>query len=242
MNRYFLIICFLGYYYNGWQKQINTVNTIENILETKISFLLKSKINLVSCSRTDKGVNALSLYVHFDIKKKLNNDFLKKINFLLPKFIYIKNFFLINNKIHARYTVINRSYIYLILLKKNPFLYKKSIYIYKKINYKKLLLLSTIIKNNKKFYKFTNNNKNINCICNIQSIKWYIINNKILIFYIKSNRFLKKMIRCIIGTILKYSVNNIPLKHFFKIYYNNNLNFLNNIVPSYGLYLLNIKY
>ncbi|XBT18619.1 MAG: tRNA pseudouridine synthase A [Candidatus Shikimatogenerans sp. Tcar] len=244
MKRYFINIIFNGFIYKGWQKQKKCLNTIQNILEQKISLILKEKIKIISCSRTDKLVNAFSLYAHFDTYNKIKYNFLTILNKLLPIFIQIKDIFLVNNNLHARYSVLSRSYLYIINFKKNPFLYKKSFFLKKKINYRKLLCITSFIKNIKNFKKFTIKDVK-NTICNIYNIKWIIINESFLFFYIEANRYLKYMIRCIIGTILKISTNKLSLIKFISNYYLKDKkykNFLKYLVPSYALYLLNVKY
>ncbi|XBT18128.1 MAG: hypothetical protein ABNO52_00720 [Candidatus Shikimatogenerans sp. Tser] len=170
--RYFINIIFNGYNYYGWQKQ-NNKNTIENILEKKIKYILKKKIKIITCSRTDKLVNSFSLYAHFDIDSYIKNKniFLKKINNFLPVYIQIKNIFLVKSNIHARYSVLSRTYLYIINFIKNPFLYKKSFFLKKNINYYKLMLITKIIKNIKDFKNFTNKKNIKNTICNIYDIK-----------------------------------------------------------------------
>ncbi|XBT18297.1 MAG: tRNA pseudouridine(38-40) synthase TruA [Candidatus Shikimatogenerans sp. Tduv] len=238
--RYFINIIYNGYNYYGFQKQ-KKKNTIEKILESSINKILKKNIKIIPCSRTDKLVNSFNFYMHFDIDIFLKNNFINVLNKILPIYIQIKDIFLVKNELHARYSVINRSYLYIINLNKNPFLYKKSYFLNRKINYKKMLLITEIIKNIKNFKYFTTKNIKNNNICNIYSIKWFIVNENFLFFYIKANRFLKFMIRSIIGVILKISTNKISFNKFFFLLKNKKY-FIKYLLPSYALYLLDVKY
>ncbi|XCC45384.1 MAG: hypothetical protein ABUS76_00575 [Candidatus Shikimatogenerans sp. Ttur] len=111
---------------------------------------------------------------------------------------------------------------------------------YNKINFNKLLIITKIININNNFYSFTSN-KYYNNNCYIKYIKWFFLKNNILIFYIKANRYLKYMIRCIIGIILKISLNKKNFFFFFKCF-KKKKKFLKYLIPSYGLYLLNVEY
>ena len=128
--RYFLEISYLGTNYHGWQIQPNSI-TIQGVLEDCISKLLKLKIKLVGAGRTDTGVHANQMFAHFDIDDKINDtdQMIYKLNSFLPHEIVVKKIFQVNNKAHARFDAVCRSYEYFISTEKNPFELNKSYYL-----------------------------------------------------------------------------------------------------------------
>ncbi|BDT61476.1 MAG: tRNA pseudouridine synthase A [Flavobacteriales endosymbiont of Rhyzopertha dominica] len=244
--KYFIKLSYNGNNYNGWQKQKNTKFTIQEEIENKISIILKKKINIIGCSRTDSGVHANIMYAHFNYKKKINKKiFIYKINILISFNIVIYKIFKVNNKIHARFNAKFREYKYIISYKKYPFY--KNLYWYwnykNKLNIKLMNKAIKIIINRKNFYLFTKikkNNINNNYNCNIYYAYWKKYKNYIF-FYIKSNRFLRKMVRYIISICIEVGIKKINIKELKekikkkKIFFNIN-------VPAYGLYLNKIKY
>ncbi|WGH28154.1 MAG: tRNA pseudouridine(38-40) synthase TruA [Candidatus Shikimatogenerans bostrichidophilus] len=242
--RFFLKLSYNGYYYNGWQKQLNNKLTIEEEIENKISIILKKKINIIGASRTDSGVHAKIMFAHFDYKYNIKKKFfLFKINLLLSNNITINNIFKVKNNIHARFNVKYRIYKYILSYNKNPFY--KNLYWYfkkkKKLNIKLMNKAINIIIKRKNFYLFSKKEKKkINYICNIYYAFWKKKKNYIF-FFIKSNRFLRKMVRFIISICIEIGLKKINIYDLNKKIKNNNIKFNIN-VPPYGLYLNKIKY
>ncbi|WGH24863.1 MAG: tRNA pseudouridine(38-40) synthase TruA [Candidatus Shikimatogenerans bostrichidophilus] len=241
--RYLIKLSYNGIHYHGWQKQPNNI-TIEEEIENKISIILKENINIIGASRTDSGVHANRMYAHFDYNKYINKKlFLYKINLLISKYIYIKDIRLIKNNIHARYDALYRVYKYIISYKKKPFYNNLYWYWYKnkKININLMNRAINIIINSNKFDLFTiKKNEKLNYICNIYFANWSYKNNYI-IFNIKSNRFLRKMIRIIISVCIDIGIKKKTLDELINEIKNNNIKYNIN-VPPYGLYLNKIEY
>ncbi|WGH27682.1 MAG: tRNA pseudouridine(38-40) synthase TruA [Candidatus Shikimatogenerans bostrichidophilus] len=247
MIRYFIKISYNGYFYNGWQKQKNNCLTIEEEIENKISIILKKKINITGASRTDSGVHAKLMFAHFDykyiIKKK---KFLYKINLLISSNIKIHDLLIVKKNIHARFNAKYRIYKYIISYNKDPF--NQNLYWFwkykKKLNINLMNKAVNIIKNNNNYFLFSKkfkkekNNKNYNC--NIYYAYWQKINNNIF-FFIKSNRFLRKMVRLIISISIEIGLKKITIYDLIYKIKNKKIFFKIN-VPPYGLYLIKIKY
>ncbi|MDH3004905.1 MAG: tRNA pseudouridine(38-40) synthase TruA [Candidatus Shikimatogenerans sp. JK-2022] len=244
--RFFIKLSYNGINYHGWQKQKNN-NTIEEEIEKKFSIILKENINIIGASRTDSGVHANIMFAHFDynfniikIKKKI----IYKINLIISKDIKIKDIFAVKPKIHARYNVLYREYKYIISYEKNPF--NLNFYWYwwrkKKININLMNKAIEIIIKRKNFFLFCKKKKEIkkNYNCNIYYAFWKKINNKIF-FFIKANRFLRKMVRFIISKCIEIGIKKINIYDLRKKIQNNKLSYNIN-VPPYGLYLNKIKY
>ncbi|WGH24679.1 MAG: tRNA pseudouridine(38-40) synthase TruA [Candidatus Shikimatogenerans bostrichidophilus] len=232
-----------GINYHGWQRQPNNI-TIEEEIEEKLLIILKEKINIIGASRTDSGVHANKMYAHFDYNKYINKKlFLYKINLLISRYINIKDIRLIKNNIHARYDAIYRVYQYIISYKKRPLYNNLYWYWYKKrrININLMNKAIRIIISRKSFDLFTIKKKGrLNYRCHIYFANWTIINNNIILL-IKSNRFLRKMIRIIISVCIDIGTKKKTLNQLINEIKNNNIKYNIN-VPPYGLYLKDIKY
>ncbi|WGH27166.1 MAG: tRNA pseudouridine(38-40) synthase TruA [Candidatus Shikimatogenerans bostrichidophilus] len=242
--RYFLKLSYNGYYYNGWQKQLNNIFTIEEEIENKMSIILKKKINIIGASRTDSGVHAKLMFAHFDYKYNIKKKkFLYKINLLISSYIIIHDILKVKNNVHARFNAKYRIYKYIISYYKDPFY--KNLYFFwnkkKKLNIDLMNKAVNIIINRKNFFLFSKKDKKIiNYNCNIYYAYW-IKNNNYIFFFIKSNRFLRKMVRFIISICVEIGLKKINIYDLIKKINNNKLNFNINI-PPYGLYLIKIKY
>ncbi|WOX79164.1 tRNA pseudouridine(38-40) synthase TruA [Candidatus Shikimatogenerans bostrichidophilus] len=242
--RYFIKLSYNGFHFKGWQKQKNNKLTIEEEIENKISIILNKPINLIGASRTDSGVHAKLMFAHFDYNNTINKKkFLYKINLLISSYIIIYDLFKVKNNVHARFSAIYRIYKYIIGYKKNPF-YKNLYWYWKyknKLNINLMNKAINIIINRKNFILFSTTNKKLkNYNCNIYYAYWNK-KNKYIYFIIKSNRFLRKMVRFIISLCIEIGLNKITiydLKNKIKkkkIFFNIN-------IPPYGLYLKKIKY
>ncbi|WGH25046.1 MAG: tRNA pseudouridine(38-40) synthase TruA [Candidatus Shikimatogenerans bostrichidophilus] len=246
--RYLIKLSYNGNYYHGWQKQPNTSKTIEEEIENKLYIILRKKINIIGASRTDSGVHANIMFAHFDYNSLIEKKwFLYKINLLISSNINIKNIYQIKDNIHARYNAKYRIYKYYISYFKYPFLNKLYWYWYynKNINIKSMNKAIRIIINRKYFNLFTikdrNSSKNKQKYkCNIYYAYWIKYKNNIL-FKIKSNRFLRKMIRIIISICIEIGIKKKTINELINEIKNNNIKYNIN-VPTYGLYLNKIKY
>ncbi|WP_185857970.1 tRNA pseudouridine(38-40) synthase TruA [Blattabacterium cuenoti] len=244
--RFFIELAYNGKHFFGWQIQKN-VNTVEEKLEYCLSKLLKTSINIVGASRTDKGVHAQQMFAHFDYEKKINNNFVNKLNVFLPKSIQVLKIFPVKKNIHARFDAIKRTYKYYLTHEKNPFNQDFSWYYFYPLDIQKMNIASKKLmeyedfssfckkKRNKKHYEKENN------ICKIYHASWSEENN-VLCFTIEANRFLRSMVRGIIGSLINVGRNKIHMNEFIKIIELKNSNFCKLIVPACGLFLTKIIY
>ena len=241
--RYVIYISYLGTDYHGWQVQDNALS-IQYILNNSLSKILKEDIKTVGAGRTDSGVHALNQAAHFDFNKSLdNNDFLYKINSILPNDISVNKLIKVKNDFHARFDAIERSYIYKIHLKKTPFLYGLSYRYKNKINLSILNKACKIIISNKNFKSFCKSKSDVkNYICNLVSAKWKKGENDTFFFEISSDRFLRGMVRSIVGTMLILNEKKINLSDFKKIILDNDRKNAGYSVFPGGLYLKQILY
>jgi tRNA pseudouridine38-40 synthase len=242
IKRYFIDITYKGENYCGWQIQPNGIS-IQAILETKLSLILQENIKIIGASRTDAKVNARQMIAHFDTYKNINTHyFLYRINLFTPKDISINDIYQVKNYIHARYDAINRTYKYIISIKKNPFNIELAwLVMNKQICIKKLNISSKMISSIKYFDLFCKKHKKeMNTKCVIKTAYW-VKYKSYFIFTITSNRFMRNMVRAIVGLSLDVGRNKITLLELENIIKNNKKNKINSAPPQ-GLFLHKITY
>ncbi len=240
--RYFVKLSYDGTNYFGWQIQPRQIS-IQEVLQNSFSTILQKQINLIGAGRTDTGVHASCYYAHFDFDEELNCEkLIFKVNSFLPKDITIFEIFKVSDNLHARFSAISRTYKYFISQNRNPFTRNHSWYLYGKLNFDAMNEASQMLLKYNDFTSFaklhsqTNNN-----ICNIISAEWQQNENGI-IFIISANRFLRNMVRAIVGTIVDVGKEKITLSDFNSIILSKNRSLASESAPAKGLFLFDIKY
>ena len=241
--RYFIEIAYNGKNYNGWQAQPNEP-TVQETLTHAVSTILAEEIKLVGAGRTDTGVHALQLFAHFDIGKQLDLDWLvKRLNAFLPEDIVVKSVFLVGDEHHARFDALSRSYEYRILLGRDPFLTDTTWQIHHRepdldaMN--KAAALLPVYTDFKCFSKSNTDVKTYNC--KIVKAQW-ILNGNRLTFYITADRFLRNMVRAIVGTLIDVGLHKTSIEDFMRIIESRNRSEAGLSVPPQGLFLSSIVY
>ncbi|MCL7753941.1 tRNA pseudouridine(38-40) synthase TruA [Polaribacter sp. Z022] len=240
--RYFIELSYNGKNYHGWQIQPDVISVQEK-LNKAVSTIFQEKIEVVGAGRTDTGVHASQMFAHFDIEKEPKGDIPHKLNSLLPHDIVVYDFFSVDNEKHARFDAKSRSYEYKIWLGRNPFLLDFSWQIHSQnldLNLMneaaKLLLEYTDFQT---FSKVKTDVYTYNC--NVTEAVWKQVDNE-LIFYITANRFLRNMVRAIVGTLVDVGLGKISKEDFRKIIESKNRSNAGLSVPAKGLFLTKIKY
>ncbi|MEN8125102.1 MAG: tRNA pseudouridine(38-40) synthase TruA [Bacteroidota bacterium] len=240
--RYFIELSYNGKKYHGWQNQPNAIS-VQETLEKAFSVLLRQKIELMGCGRTDTGVHAAQFFAHFDINKSIDDNFLYKINSFLPKDIAIHHFFLVDDNAHARFDATSRSYEYRVNLGKNPFLLDTSWQIHSK-----MIDVSLMNEAAKELYNYTNfksfsrSNTDVKTYeCVISNALW-IKEDDLLIFNITANRFLRNMVRAIVGTLMEVGLGKITIREFKKIIESKDRTKAGASAKAKGLFLTKITY
>ena len=241
--RYFIEISYLGTNYHGWQSQPNAI-TIQEIIENCLSKILNSTVKLVAAGRTDAGVHAKQMYAHFDSDMKINDikSFEHKVNSFLPKDIVVRKLILVHNNAHARFDALYREYEYHISLKKNPFETDKAYFFKKSLDIKKMNKCCNIMLQYTNFKSFSKSKTDVKTYdCKIYEAKW-ILNENSLIFKIKADRFLRNMVRAIVGTLIEIGLGKITEKEFKLIIEKKDRQLAGFSVPAHALFLKNIDY
>lgn len=238
--RYFIKLSYNGTHYHGWQIQ-KTGLTVEEIIEKYFSRLLDKSINLIGSGRTDKGVHAKEFFAHLDYEKQLDKKLILRLNAFLPKDIAVYGIYLVTPKAHARFSANSRTYEYRISLSKDPFCLGLNWQCkYKPLNINFMNKASEILKKYTNFSSFCKLNIS-NCYSKIEYAYWYFKGGKLL-FEIKANRFLRNMVRCLIGTLLNVGKEKINIKQFCDIIETKDRLNAGPSAPAEGLFLKKICY
>ncbi len=240
--RYFIEISYNGSNFHGWQIQPNAV-TVQETIERAFFTLLKKKIKLIAAGRTDAGVHATQMYAHFDLEEQdLLLGLKVKLNSYLGKDISVKNLYKMNKDAHARFDAMEREYKYFIIQEKDVHNQESKYFFSRKLDFKLIQSATEIIKKNKNFKSFCKTRTDVtNFECEIFDFQ-FEVNEHEIIFTIKANRFLRNMVRSIIGTILDIGLKRTTLKDLNNIIKKSNRIYAGPSAPAHGLFLTGIKY
>lgn len=244
--RYFFRISYDGTPFYGWQIQSQSSNTIQGNLESYLSKLVREEIQIVGCGRTDSGVHARDYIFHLDVAQELDAAVLKyKLNRMLPQEIVIHNIYLVSEELHARYSAISRSYTYMMSTTKDPFerLFSFTYPYRDTISLDRLNEASSILLQYSDFNTFCKTNHDANTtICDIESAVWTSPEEGKYVFTIKANRYLRGMIRLIVGMCLNVNRGKLTLEEVENCLANAQRLPLDWSVPASGLCLHSIVY
>jgi tRNA pseudouridine38-40 synthase len=240
--RYFFEITYNGTHYHGWQNQANAIG-VQEIVEGGLSKIFRTKTEIVGSGRTDTGVHCIQQFFHADIEKELDEKtWLIKLNSILPRDIAIRSIKPVKENAHARYDAFERSYEYKITRMKDPLLAGYAYYFFKEINMVNLNRATALLVGEQDFECFSKVKTDVNNFtCNIKAVHW---NQKgdLLVFTITANRFLRGMVRAIVGTLLSVGTGKITLQEFESILKSKDRKKAGMNVPPEGLYLTSVKY
>jgi len=240
--RYFLELSYNGKAYHGWQNQPNAIS-VQEVIEKVLSIILKKHTVIVGAGRTDAGVHALQMFAHFDTDLSFEEDgLLYKLNSFLPKDIAILDVFKVNEEAHTRFDALSREYLYRITLKKNVFTFDEVYYLKSDIDIDKMNEASKILYQYKDFQCFSKSKTDVKTYnCKIMHAKWTVENNE-LHFVIKADRFLRNMVRAIVGTMINIGIGKIDINNLHEIIKSKNRSEAGFSVPAHALYLTKIEY
>jgi tRNA pseudouridine38-40 synthase len=262
-QRYFIELAYDGTHYHGWQIQPNAV-TVQEVLNEKLSIILRQPIETVGCGRTDSGVHATEFFAHFDVDgfiddsslfmaKQNSNGYdpstmnhepktVRGLNSILPKDIAIKNIVPVAPDAHARFDATLRSYEYHIHFNKDPFKSGYSWELRDKPDIERMNMAASIIMEYTDFGCFSKSNTQVKTnICKIKQTRWEVLDRGI-VFKISADRFLRNMVRAIVGTLLMVGKHEIEPDAVRAIIESKNRSNAGTSVPACGLYLTEVLY
>lgn len=240
--RYFIKLSYNGTSFHGWQIQPNATS-VQETLENALSTILRQTISVVGAGRTDTGVHAKNYIAHFDGEINLPIDSLIfKLNSFLPPTIAIHDIKHVNKEAHARFSATFRKYEYLINEKKDPFLQNLVYKPYKPLDYNKMNKAAELLYKHSDFTSFSKlHSDNKTNICSVTYAQWQKIED-LWVFTIVADRFLRNMVRAIVGTLIEVGQNKIDLKGFEEIIRAKQRSKAGASVPGEALYLVEIGY
>ena len=243
-TRYFIFISYKGTSYHGWQIQSNSV-TVQKILDGALGTILNEKISTTGAGRTDTGVHALVFCAHFEScmsDLSTNKNLIFRLNRFLPKDISVSGISKVLPDAHARFSAVSRTYRYYISTTKDPFSNDSSWFLQGNIDLNPMNEACELLLKHSDFTSFSKLHSDIKTnLCKIFSIAWVKTDNR-MIFTIKADRFLRNMVRAIVGTMVDLGQGKINLKEFEEIILARDRCRAGKSVPAKGLFLEDIEY
>ncbi|WP_158859071.1 tRNA pseudouridine(38-40) synthase TruA [Lunatibacter salilacus] len=241
-KRYFLELAYKGTGYHGWQIQGNAVS-VQEVAQNSISVLLRNSTPIMGSGRTDTGVHGRQQFIHFDADEIEEKDtFLKKLNGMLPQDIAAYEIREVQPDAHARFSARWRSYEYRISLQKNPFEQDLSWFCYYKLDMERMNEAANLLLHYTDFECFSRVKTEVNHFeCKIKEAYWEQIGQH-LIFHITANRFLRGMVRTIVGTLVLVGREKLDLEGFRAIIHSKKRSKAGSSAPAQGLFLTKVVY
>ncbi|MGQ3679108.1 tRNA pseudouridine(38-40) synthase TruA [Tenacibaculum discolor] len=240
--RYFIELAYNGKNYHGWQIQPHAISVQEKINKA-ISTILRKEINILGAGRTDSGVHASQMFAHFDVETPLKDNFSYKLNAILPDDIVIFRTQLVHDDAHTRFDALSRSYEYKIWLGRNPFLLDTTWQLHhQQLNIELMNKAAATLYDYEDFECFSKVKTDVHTFnCTVTKAEW-VKNGNELTFHISANRFLRNMVRAIVGTLIDVGLEKITVDDFKKIIESKNRSKAGVSVPAKGLFLTKVIY
>ncbi len=241
--RYFIHLSYCGTKYHGWQRQLNGI-TVQEELERCMGVMLRREIEVLGCGRTDAGVHAKDFYAHFDIDELPYDaeDFVHKLNRFLPSEIAVHRIFQVAETLHARFDAQYREYEYLISFRKDPFAIERAYSYSLPLNVEKMKEAAALLPSFQNFECFSKVNTDVaHFLCEVHLAVFEESENG-LVFRIRANRFLRNMVRAIVGTLMEVGKGNVSMEEFKNIIDSRDRGRAGISVPAHALYLSKVKY
>lgn len=240
--RFFIEIAYNGKEYHGWQKQPDAIS-VQEILEAALTTALQKKTPVVGAGRTDTGVHAKQLFAHFEAEMSMESaQFIFKLNTILPRDIAVFDIFEVAENAHARFDAISREYTYYVTTKKNPFKIDEAYYIKKKLDVDRMNKAAGLLIDYTDFKAFSKVKTEVKTYnCNIEFAFWEQVGDE-LVFHIKANRFLRNMVRSIVGTLIDVGTHKTSIAEMQKIIESRKRSKAGKSVPAHGLFLAKVEY
>jgi tRNA pseudouridine38-40 synthase len=241
--RYFLEFSYKGTAYNGWQKQNNALG-VQQVLEEALAKVLRMPIELTGSSRTDTGVHAEQQFAHFDLQDAIEDHelLIYKLNGLIPRDIAVKRIISVPDDINSRFAATHRRYEYRITKRKNPFLVDKAFLLRAELDIDAMNDAATLLLKYNDFESFSKIHTNVNNFrCTITQAVWKD-SEDLLVFHIQANRFLRGMVRALVGTLLDVGKGKKTIADFERIILSKNRKEAGVQAPAEGLFLVEVGY
>lgn len=247
VKRYFIELSYLGTHYHGWQIQPNAMTVQEKINEA-LEILFRKPQMINGCGRTDTGVHAKEFFAHIDLdmsEVKFPLDQLAyKLNSILPYDIAIHRIFEVDSAAHARFDASSRTYEYHVTTRKDPFRKDLSYLLpYRDLDFQLMNQAAEILFEYQDFECFSKTGTDVNTFnCKVMKAHWRKSEEDLWIFTIQADRFLRNMVRAIIGTLMEVGRGNMSLEAFRQVIESKNRSNAGWSVPGQALFLSKVEY
>lgn len=241
--RYFLKLSYNGAPFHGWQVQPNAVS-VQSTIEEALSTVLRENISIVGAGRTDTGVNARQMYAHFDYDKEIPDfgKLINSLNRLVGKDIAIYDIIKVDDDAHARFDATARTYKYFVTHQKSPFLYPLSWHCPQSLDYEKMNEACEVLKRHIDFTSFSKLHTDVKTNnCRIDYAHWQK-EGEMMVFTITADRFLRNMVRAVVGTLVEVGRGKISVDEFEQIILKKDRCSAGTSMPPQALFLWKVNY
>ena len=241
--RYFVTFSYDGARYHGWQIQPNG-DSVQERLQRALSLLLRSDISVTGAGRTDAGVHARTMVAHFDYETELDTQQLSyKLNKLLPQDISVSDVRRVSDDLHARFSATSRMYRYYIHTHKDPFLRNTSCEIHYPLDFNAMNKAAQVLMEYEDFGAFCKAHADVKTtLCHVMTAEWYQTSPTTWYFEIRANRFLRNMVRAVVGTLIDVGRGRVTIDGFRKIIEGKMRTNAGESMPAHALFLEDITY
>lgn len=241
--RYFLEFSYKGTAYNGWQKQNNALG-VQQVLEEALAKILRRSVEITGSSRTDTGVHAEQQFAHFDLQDEITDSelLIYKLNGLIPRDIAVKRVIPVGDDVNSRFAATHRKYEYRITRSKNPFLQDLSFLLRADLDIEAMNEAAQFLLKHNDFESFSKIHTQVNNFrCTITEATW-VESGEMLVFHIRANRFLRGMVRALVGTLLEIGKGKRSVADFERVILAKNRKVAGAQAPAEGLFLVEVGY
>lgn len=244
--RYFLRFAYDGTAFHGSQRQPNGV-TVQETMEQALALIFREEVQLTFAGRTDAGVHAREMYAHFDIgdeaMKKERERLVFRLNGILPDSIAIFDIYPVKENAHARFDAVRRTYEYHIIDHKDPFLCKQATRVRPGLDFAAMNESAKLLIGKQDFASFCRTNTDVKTtICDLKQAEWKELDNGHAVFTISADRFLRNMVRAVVGTLFEIGRGKMTKEQFAEVITQHNRCAAGDSAPAEGLFLTHIEY
>ena len=244
--RYFIRFAYDGTHFHGSQRQPNGV-TVQETLEQALAMIFREEIPLTFAGRTDAGVHAREMYAHMDIDEEAmrreGERLVFRLNGILPDSIAIFDIYPVTDEAHARFSATRRTYEYHVIDHKDPFLFTQATRIRPGLDYAIMNEAAQLLIGKQDFASFCRSNTDVKTtICDLSYAHWDVLENGHAVFTISADRFLRNMVRAVVGTLFEIGRGKMTKEQFAEVITQHNRSAAGESAPAQGLYLTHIQY
>lgn len=244
--RYFLRFAYDGTAFHGSQRQPNGV-TVQETMEQALALIFREEVQLTFAGRTDAGVHAHEMYAHFDIgdeeMRREGERLVFRLNGILPDSIAIFDIYPVKENAHARFDAVRRTYEYHIIDHKDPFLCKQATRIRPGLDFAAMNESAKLLIGKQDFASFCRTNTDVKTtICDLKQAEWKELDNRHAVFTISADRFLRNMVRAVVGTLFEVGRSKMTKEQFAEVITQHNRCAAGDSAPAEGLFLTHIEY